>query len=79
MIVSKCPLCGGKIEEKEVDKIIRNGTDMIILNVNAGVCNQCGEKIFSKETHEKINKAREEVKIGIAELKPVRRTYIYGV
>jgi len=76
-IVKKCPMCGGKVEEKKVDKIIDAGRDFVILEVNAGVCEHCGEKIYTKETHEKIREIRKELKYKIPELEPTGHIYMY--
>ena len=45
MIVSKCAICGGKVEEREVSEEVRIGNDFVIIeNVRAGVCVECGER-----------------------------------
>jgi len=44
MIVSKCAICGGKVEEREVSEEMRIGNDFVIIgNVRAGVCVECGD------------------------------------
>ncbi len=60
-LIKKCPMCGGRVEGKKAEKIINAGRDFVILEVNAGVCEQCGEKIYTKETHEKIREIRKEL------------------
>ncbi len=77
-LIPICPLCGGKIEGKETEKIIRVGEDVVILKLKAGVCQHCGEKIYTKETHEKIQEIRRKLGEGIRELKPVGHTYVYA-
>ena len=76
-LIKKCPMCGGRVEEKKAEKIINAGRDFVILEVNAGVCEQCGEKIYTKETHEKIREIRKELKDKIAKLTPVGHIYMY--
>jgi YgiT-type zinc finger domain-containing protein len=44
MPFTKCPICGGELETKEVEKIVRGGKHTSILNVSAEVCLHCGEK-----------------------------------
>ena len=47
MIVSKCAICGGKVEEWEVSEEVRIGNDFVIIeNVRAGVCVECGERYY---------------------------------
>jgi YgiT-type zinc finger domain-containing protein len=50
MPFTKCPICGGELESKEVEKIVRGGKHASILNVAAEVCLHCGEKLYAEET-----------------------------
>ncbi len=59
MVISRtCPVCGGDIVEKEVEKLVKGGNDVAILRVRAGVCTKCGERLFDAETHHRIDTAR---------------------
>ena len=54
----KCDLCGGTIVDKEVSYTIEfKGRLHIIERVPAKECLQCGERLYSPETVEKIQKA----------------------
>ena len=54
----KCDLCGGPLEDQKISYIIEfKGRLHIIEHVPAKVCLQCGEKLYSPETVEKIQKA----------------------
>ena len=46
----KCPICGGELIEKTVDKLLRGGIHTAILNVRTEVCLHCGERLYSEET-----------------------------
>ena len=47
MIVSKCAICGGKVEEREVSEAVRIKNDFVVVeNVVAGVCVGCGERYY---------------------------------
>ena len=50
MPFTKCPICGGELETKEVEKIVRGGKHTAILNVSAEVCLHCCEKLYAEET-----------------------------
>lgn len=63
-IVPVCPICGGDVTIKEVEKIVKGGSNVAILKVKAGVCSKCGERVYSKETHDKIQKVRKELELG---------------
>lgn len=79
-IVPICPICGGNVAIKEVEKIVRGGSNVAILEVRAGVCSKCGEKIYSKDVHEKIQKVRKELELGrTKDFEAVGRAYRYRV
>jgi len=41
-----CPICGGELEQKEVDKLVRGGVHSAVLRVSAQVCLSCGERLY---------------------------------
>ena len=50
MPFEKCPICGGQLVEKEVEKLLRGGIHTAVLRVRAEVCLHCGERLYSQET-----------------------------
>ena len=46
----KCPLCGGELSEKIVEKLLRGGADTALMKVRAEVCVKCGERMYPVET-----------------------------
>ena len=46
----KCPICGGEIVDKQVDKLLRGGSNSAVLTVQAEVCLHCGERMYSEDT-----------------------------
>lgn len=51
----KCLICKGKMEEKLITYDVRTEDQLIVLkNVPALVCKQCGETLFTPETVDKI-------------------------
>ena len=57
-----CSLCGGEMEEKEVEVIKKAGEKVVVVkDVPAWVCKQCGERYYSIDTVERINGIVEEV------------------
>lgn len=54
----KCPVCGGEVVEKEVEKLLRGGNHTAVLRVNADVCLHCGERLYSKETISRFEEIR---------------------
>jgi len=54
----KCPICGEKLVEKEVEKFLRGGNNTAIVKVTADVCLHCGERLYSQATVRKFEKSR---------------------
>ena len=49
MPFEQCPVCGGDLVEKEVEKILRGGANTAVLKVCAEVCLRCKERLYSQE------------------------------
>lgn len=47
---SKCPICGGEVTVKYVEKLLRGGKNTASVRIKAEVCLHCGERLYSKET-----------------------------
>ena len=50
MPFDKCPVCGGELIEKNVEKLLRGGIHTAALTVRAEVCLNCGERLYTQET-----------------------------
>jgi YgiT-type zinc finger domain-containing protein len=51
-----CSLCDGEMEKKVVEVIKEAGEKVVVVkNVPAWVCKQCGERYYSIDTVERIN------------------------
>jgi len=50
MPFEKCPVCGGELVEKEVEKLLRGGIHTAVIRVPAEVCLHCGERFYAQET-----------------------------
>ncbi|MBW2138235.1 MAG: YgiT-type zinc finger protein, partial [Deltaproteobacteria bacterium] len=46
----KCPICGGELVQKEVEKLLLGGRHTAVLRVHAEVCLHCGERLYSQDT-----------------------------
>lgn len=57
----KCPICGGDMERKEVEKLLRGGKNTAILKVEADVCLHCGERLYSQETVSQFEQIRKKL------------------
>ena len=54
----RCPVCGGELEEREVEKLLQGGGDTAIMRVHAEVCLHCGERLYSQETVRRFEEIR---------------------
>jgi len=45
----KCPVCGGELETKQVEKLLRGGGNMVSIKVSAEVCLHCGERLYAED------------------------------
>ncbi len=58
----KCPVCGGELVEKEVEKLLRGGAHTALLRVKAEVCLRCGERLYSQETVRRFEEIKAKLK-----------------
>ena len=57
-----CSICGGEMEQKEVEVIKKAGEKVVVVkDVPAWVCKQCGERYYSIDTVERIKGIVKEV------------------
>jgi len=55
---SRCPVCGGEMVDKDVEKLLRGGIHTAVVTVRAEVCLRCGERLYSKETSSRFEQIR---------------------
>jgi len=72
----KCPVCGGELVEKEVEKLRKGGVHTAVLKVRAEVCLKCGERLHSAETVKRFDRIRQKLeRQEVAELQPLGQTF----
>jgi len=62
MPFEKCPVCGGEMVKKEVEKLLRGGVNTAAMKVPAEVCLRCGERLYSQETVRCFERIRDKLK-----------------
>jgi YgiT-type zinc finger domain-containing protein len=73
---SQCPVCGGEIEEKTVEKLLRGGAHTAVLTVPAEVCLHCGERLYPPETIRRFEQIRQKLeREDFSELQPLGRSF----
>lgn len=58
MPFTQCPVCGGEMVEKQVDKLLRGGCHTAIIRVPAEVCLHCGERLYSQDVVRRFEQIR---------------------
>ena len=76
MPFEKCPICGGELIEKEVEKLLRGGVHTAVLKVRAEVCLHCGERLYSADTVKRFEQIREKLaKQEVKDFKVLGQTF----
>ncbi len=63
-LFGKCPLCGGEVVEKEVEKLLKGNGNTAIVKVKADVCLHCGERLYAPDVIAKFEDVRERLREG---------------
>ncbi len=72
----KCPVCGGDLTSKQVEKILRGGNHMAVMEVMAEVCLHCGERLYSEETTRRFEQIRAKLaRQETEEFQPLGRSF----
>jgi YgiT-type zinc finger domain-containing protein len=72
----RCPICGGELAEKEVEKLLKGGVHTAVLKVRAEVCLRCGERLYSTETVKYFEQIRQKLeRQEVAGFKPIGQTF----
>ena len=58
----QCPVCGGELVDKKVEKLLRGGVDVAVLTVSAEVCHRCGERLYREQDVRRFEEIREKLK-----------------
>ena len=62
-----CPVCGGELVEKRVQKLLRGRNDTAAVEVDAMVCLRCGERLYPEETVRRFERIRAKLRRGETE------------
>lgn len=59
-----CYYCGGEVLEREVDLDFRWGGSLFIVeSVPTGVCQQCGERFFTADVSEELDRLAQSTRV----------------
>lgn len=72
----KCPVCGGELVEKEVEKLLRGGIHTATILVKAEVCLRCGERLYPQETVRQFEQIRAKLeRKDVGEFQPLGQSF----
>ncbi|MCF8045590.1 MAG: YgiT-type zinc finger protein [Desulfarculaceae bacterium] len=60
----KCPVCGGEVESKQVEKLLRGGGNTVSVKVSAEVCLHCGERLYAEDVVRTFEEIRGKLQKG---------------
>ncbi len=77
MPFEQCPVCGGEVMEKQVEKLLRGGAHTASITIRAEVCLRCGERLYSEETVQSFQRIRDKLKRDdIKDFQPMGRFFL---
>jgi YgiT-type zinc finger domain-containing protein len=72
----ECPICGGELVERQVQKLLRGGRHTASITVSAEVCLHCGERLYSPEVVKRFEEIRAKLeRQDTAEFQPIGQTF----
>lgn len=76
MPFSQCPVCGGELVEKQVEKLLRGGPHTATLTVHAEVCQRCGERLYAEATVRHFQEIRAKLeRQDVADFQPLGQSF----
>lgn len=71
-----CPVCGGDIVEKDVEKLLRGGNHTAVIKVHAEICHRCGERLYSQDDVKRFAQIRSKLKNQeLSKFKPLGKSF----
>jgi YgiT-type zinc finger domain-containing protein len=72
----QCPICGGEVVEKRVEKLLRGGIHTAVVTVQAEVCLHCGERLYDQETVRRFEQIRAKLeRKEVTEFQPLGQSF----
>jgi len=72
----RCPICGGELVGREVEKLLKGGVHTAVIRVHADVCLRCGERLYAAETVRRFEEIRRKLENQeLAEFQPLGQSF----
>ncbi|MCX7011856.1 MAG: YgiT-type zinc finger protein [Candidatus Sumerlaeota bacterium] len=76
MPFSRCPVCGGEMVEKDVEKLLRGGVNTAVMKVRAEVCLHCGERLYSSDLVKRFEIIRDKLeRHDVSDFRPLGQSF----
>ena len=73
---TQCPICGGELVEKQVEKLLRGGCHTAMICVSAEVCLHCGERLYSQDVVRRFEQIRTKLqRQEVSEFQPLGQSF----
>ncbi len=63
-LYKKCPVCRGKLVEKEVEKFLRSNGNTAVLKIKTQVCLHCSMRLYTPEVIARFAEVKNKLKKG---------------
>lgn len=74
----KCVICHGEdVQLKDVAEELKINSDVVMIPVRVLVCQSCGERYYSRQAMQILEKAEIELKGGTAKLREIGKVLTY--
>lgn len=70
-----CVLCKGSLVRKKVEEEVKVGTDHILVQIEAEVCENCHERYYAEGTVDYLQNLRKQLKENKTRFKAVGQVY----
>ena len=75
-LFERCPICKGEIAEKEVEKVLKGGTNTAIMKLTAEMCLHCGERLYTPESVSRFEGVRKKLsQEDVSEFELIGKTF----
>lgn len=61
---NNCPVCGGELAAKRVEKLLKGGGNTVAIQVAAQVCLRCGERLYHESVSRSFAEIRDKLRNG---------------
>ena len=74
--MEQCPVCGGALTTRLVDKVLSGGGNTVSMKVSADVCDKCGEQLYPAKLMQSFEEIRSKLRTqDFSHLRPTGQSF----